>query len=262
MAGIEFTRRKLSEAKNEVPQLQEFRRRFIGPAAELLNLMASILSKPPFNYTGTDVNNNIVHALVLAAMRGDGLLEFIVDDEIISLDISQQKLGNFAGLLSQLRDWNGGSDVASPEGKASEGNAATVERRATPEESAKAQQEWAHLLSNNADTPAPAPIAPELTDEDRALMQSVVSAAQPEPGQAQEQANEEAVQPEVAPSAEDDGDSKNQLHMELEEATGSDAISGEQPALESTEGSETPAQTKQKRAIPDFHARMRNGEKS
>lgn len=250
MAGIEYKRRKISEAKTEVPQLQEFRKRIIGPAAELLNLMANILSKPPFNYTGTDLSNNTIFAFALAAMRGDGALEFIVGDEIISLNISEKKLGNFAGLLSQLREWSEAADSGEAAEAAEASNPPQTKARNTPS------------ASMNVERPALPPIAPALTDEERELVQSLGNEVQPEVSEVRDQAPDEVSAPASEVAADDAGDSKSQLHVEMDEAEEPVVASQEQPALDGNEGKEVPAQTKPKRAIPDFHARMRDGDKS
>lgn len=237
MAGIEYKKRKVTEATVEVPRNQDFRRRFVGDIGELLNVMCELLEKDPFNQKGSAPQHVVLGAFIQAAMK-HGSLEIVVNDEVYEIDISEKKLGNLAGLLMRAREWNADAGQAPASDKPEDQPVAEapVAPQATPVES-KLSQEEQDAIASYADA------------------EPVVDL----PVDAQE---EQPAAPIEAHAEEDEGDSKNQMRMELgDEAEEPAPAPVEVPVVQEAEVVEQPVQEKPKRAIPDFRAQMRKGEK-
>lgn len=237
MAGIEYKKRKVTEATVEVPRNQDFRRRFVGDIGELLNVMCELLEKAPFSHKGSAPQHVLLGALIQAAMK-HGSLDFVVDDEVYEIDISEKKLGNLAGLLMRAREWN-----------ADAGQAPAPEK---PEEQPVAEAPVA---------PQATPVESTLSQEERDVIASYTD-AEPVADQPVDAQEDQPAATMEAKAEDDEGDSKNQLHMALDDEAEEPAPAPvEVPVVPEAEVVEQPAQEKPKRAIPDFRAQMRKGEK-
>lgn len=189
MAGMKFETEEISEVTLDVSQNREFRRRFVGDIAELMNNFCSALEKN-FGLKGSQPQHVFVDALIRAAME-HGVLKFHINGQAHKLDVSEASYGNVAGLLRETQSWETSKSVV---GSAS---AATPPLTTADAEDAAGKQ-----------TPS---LIPELTPEEQSLL----------PPQAVDVGiTEERETPAETPSSEeadDEGDAKNQLPMPLDD---------------------------------------------
>lgn len=236
MAGMKFTTKEVTEDTAEVSQNREFRRRFVGDQAELLNNLCDAL-QANFGIKGSQPQHVLLDALFRAAMRA-GSLEFQVNGKLQVLDVSEASYGNVLGLLRETQSWETSKSAG-----------------AAPSVAPTSQPQGQSEVESAAGKQAPS-LIPELTAQE---LQLLASQAQPEMVIEGPAAPSEAGQAEQ-PESDEEGDAKNQLPMQLDEANQSPPVA--EAAHEPDASQSAPVATpdakpaRAKPAKPDFNAAM------
>lgn len=237
MAGMKFTTKEVTEDTAEVSQNREFRRRFVGDQAELLNNLCDAL-QANFGIKGSQPQHVLIDALFRAAMRA-GSLEFQVNGKLQVLDVSEASYGNVLGLLRETQSWE--------TSKSGTGGAPSTAPASQPQGQSEAE--------SAAGKQAPS-LIPELTAQE---MQLLASQAQPEVVIEEPTAPSEADQA-GQPDSDVEGDAKNQLPMQLDEANESSPVAEavHEPDASQSAPVATPdaKPARVKPAKPDFNAAM------
>lgn len=234
MAGMKFTTKEVSDDTTEVSQNREFRRRFVGDQAELMNNLCDAL-QANFGLKGSQPQHVLMDALFRAAMKAT-TLEFQVNGKLQVLDVSEASYGNVIGLLRETQSWE----------TSKFGGAAQATAFVQPQIQAEAE--------GTSGNQAPS-LVPELTPEEQRLLtpQKPVEVVAEELSASPEDDGSE--------QSEEDGDAKNQLPMHLDDeaeeplpAAETDHDAGDSQSTPEENPEAKPARAKPVK--PDFNATM------
>lgn len=234
MAGMQFTTKEVSEDAPEVSQNRDFRRRFVGDHAELMNNLCEAVQHN-FGLKGSQPQHVILDALFRAAMRL-GSLEFKVNGELKVLDVSEATYGNVLGLLNETRSWD-----TSKQG-AKTASAPVPVQQPSPAQTENESPAGKQNLS----------LLPELTPAEQQLLNQQ-AAAEMAPNELVDSSADIATDGQSLSN-----DSENQLPMQLDEEAEVPApeatVNTEDQAIAKAEPASHPVRNKPVK--PDFNAAM------